>query len=88
MTTEPRSSAGSDDFAHELTAARFEEKQLGLRRHAGTFRRELEQVANLLPDRSPAGLTRDAATARRRVRVAPPAAAPASIFRSLPSLRM
>ena len=50
---------GPDHFAHELAAAGFEKQQLGLRRHGKTFRRELEEVANLFADRGAAGLARD-----------------------------
>src|SRR5262249_4254635 len=38
-------------FAHELTAAGLEKKQLGFRRHRGIVRRKLEKLANRFADR-------------------------------------
>ena len=58
ITTEPCSSAGR--IVSRTSWLRLASKQqLGLRRHGKTFRRELEEVANLFADGSAAGLARD-----------------------------
>src|SRR5213596_603819 len=45
-----------DRLTHELALARFEEEQLGFRRHRGIVRRKLKQFANCFTDRCPTWL--------------------------------
>ena len=48
-----------DDFADELSAARFEKEQLGFGSHRRTLRRELQKFTNGFPDRRSARFARD-----------------------------